>query len=134
MPRCVTNWEQRTLKTAAAGKAMHIHETVVGGTARRRSSALFPPRTAMNVRTESPRSHVVRAHRLDNGGNAQQHRKPDTTVASFSSLIARQEDTARADFSLTDSKMEDFSRVLASREFLSRFPSLRKYQLPIIRR
>jgi len=31
MPRCVTNWEQRT--AAAAGKVMHIHKTNVGGTA-----------------------------------------------------------------------------------------------------
>jgi len=30
MPRCVTNWEQRTV--VAVGKAMHIHKTV-GGTA-----------------------------------------------------------------------------------------------------
>lgn len=30
MPRCVTNWEQRTAAAPAAGKAMHIHKTSVG--------------------------------------------------------------------------------------------------------
>lgn len=55
MPRCVTNWEQRTLAyQATAGKAMNIH----GGTWRRGEPVGGTARIASSNAQPGPRSRV----------------------------------------------------------------------------
>lgn len=104
MPRCVTNWEQRT--AVAAGKAMHIHKTTVGGTA-----TFFPffshsfstyPVLSLLTYTITPKPTAtygkVGVHTwrglIPRGGNAQQPRKADTTVASFFSSLSSRDNAA----------------------------------------
>lgn len=84
MPRCVTNWEQRTLAyQATAGKSMNIH----GATERRGgdgagAGAGGTARTARNDATpnQDPRSHV-----LANEPTRESAAKTSTRTAIFSS-------------------------------------------------